>query len=82
MLPVLFGLFSAMTFGLVAHGIYGTDQIINHGWIDMVFWSLIGTGAAVSLINIGGNCLPCRMTQLVHSSRLSQRLCKDLPCGS
>lgn len=80
MFPVLFGLTAAMLFGLLAHGLYGTEGIIDHSWIDMVFWALIGAGAGVSLINAVGPCLPCKLFRLVHSERLTDWWCRRTPC--
>ena len=81
MFPVLFGLCAAMLFGLLAHGFYGTAGVMTHAWIDIVFWSLIGTGAGISVINIFGTCLPCRVSKVVHMARLEARLCHAAPCN-
>ena len=80
MFPVLIGLSAATLFGLLAHGIYGTSGVIQHEWIDIVFWSLIGAGAGVSLINTIGACLPCRFSKVVRAARLESRLCGATPC--
>jgi len=80
MLPVLLGLFSAMVFGIVSHGIYGTDDIMAHAWIDMVFWGLIGAGALVSFSDMLWECLPCRLSRLVHAERLQDYFCRHFAC--
>ena len=80
MFPVLFGLSAAMLFGLLAHGYYGTADVITHQWIDIVFWSLIGTGAAISAINAFKACLPCRVSKVVRAARLQSWLCRGAPC--
>ena len=80
MFPVLFGLSAAMLFGLLAHGYYGTDGLITHQWIDIVFWSLIGTGVGISTINAFKTCLPCRVSKVVRVARLENWLCRSTPC--
>jgi len=81
MLPIFIGLVSATLFGLVAHGVYGTETLIDHAWIDMVFWALIATGAAVSLANALDGCLPCRLRRITPLRGLGERLCRGLPCS-
>ena len=46
------GLTIAMVFGIFAHGYYGTEQIMQQQWIDIVFWSLIGTGYPTLVITL------------------------------
>jgi hypothetical protein len=81
MFPVLFSLIAAMLFGLLAHGMYGTEGVIQHTWIDMVFWGLIGAGAGVSLINAFGPCLPCVVSRALDAQRLSRRWCRAPQCS-
>jgi hypothetical protein len=80
MLPVFFGLFFATMFGILSHAVYDTAGMMAHAWIDIVFWSLIGTGALVSFVNMLSECLPCRLVRMVHAENLEDRLCKDLTC--
>ena len=82
MLPVLIGLVSAMAFGILSHSIYGTSGIMNHAWIDTVFWALIGTGVAVSAMNMIGECLPCRVSRLLRVRKAADALCKKTPCAN
>lgn len=81
MLPTLMGLIVAMVFGIFAHGYYGTEQIMQQEWIDIVFWSLIGTGIGVSTIQMNGACMPCRMSRQIHSQTMSRWFCDSLPCA-
>ncbi|WP_171816181.1 hypothetical protein [endosymbiont of unidentified scaly snail isolate Monju] len=54
---------------------------MTHAWVDVVFWSLIGAGTAVSAINMTWECLPCRLSQVTHNERLIERLCRNSPCA-
>ena len=81
MLPTLIGLTVATLFGLLAHGIYGTEQIMQHEWIDIVFWSLIGTGFGVSMIHILGACIPCQLSRRLRIEPLRRVFCGQLHCG-
>jgi hypothetical protein len=75
------GLTIAMVFGIFAHGYYGTEQIMQQQWIDIVFWSLIGTGIGVSMIQIFGDCVPCQLSRRVHAESLSRLFCDRMHCG-
>ena len=81
MLPTLLGLTIAMVFGIFAHAFYGTEQLMQQGWIDIVFWSLIGTGIGVSLIQVFGACTPCRLSRRVRSDTMRRWFCSGLSCG-
>lgn len=81
MLPTLLGLTVAMVFGIFANAVYGTEHIMQQGWIDIVFWSLIGTGIGVSLIQVFGACVPCQVSRRVHSAAMSRLFCDQVPCG-
>ena len=80
MFPLLFALIAAMLFGLLAHGYYGTADVISHQWIDIVFWSLIGTGVGISTINAFKACLPCQVSKVFRAARLQSWLCRRAPC--
>ena len=80
MLPILLGLILAMLFGLISFLVYGLDGLINYPWIDTVFWGLIVTGAAITLINEAGQCLLCRMKK-IFPMRQFDRFCNDLACA-
>jgi hypothetical protein len=79
MLPILLGLVLAMLFGLMSFLVYGLDGLVNHPWVDAVFWGLIVTGAFITLINEVGQCLLCKINQLLSFDQLS-RFCNDLTC--
>lgn len=81
MLPFFLGMFSATIFGVVSYWVYGSEEIIVHGWIHMVFWALIGAGTLVTLVNRHRSCLFCRIARLAHVDRLRDRLCKGLACA-
>jgi hypothetical protein len=80
-LPILSGLIAALVFELVSHGVYGTEDIMSHTWIDMVFWGLIGAGVLVSLVNVFWGCLPCRLSRLAHVKGLQDHLCRKVACS-
>jgi hypothetical protein len=46
--------------------------LINYPWIDTVFWSLIVTGAVITLINEAGQCLICKINNLFKVEWLSK----------
>ncbi|MFM1891629.1 MAG: hypothetical protein RLZ44_706 [Pseudomonadota bacterium] len=81
MFPVLFSLIAAMLFALLALGMYGTEGVIEHSWIDMVFWGLIGAGAGVSLINAFGPCLPCVLSRTLDWRWLARWWCRASRCS-
>ena len=80
MFPALFGLITALLFALLAHGVYGSDGIMNYPWIDLVFWSLIGAGAAISMVNTFGVCLPCKLLRSLHVERWGGWWCSSAAC--
>jgi hypothetical protein len=69
-----------MVFGVVAHAFYGTEGFIEQTWIDIVFWTLIGTGIGVSTIQMFGSCVPCRLSRRFHVEAVSQVVCERLNC--
>ncbi len=79
MLPILLGLILAMCFGLMSFLVYGQDALTQYAWIDTVFWSLIITGACISLINEVGQCLACRIQSWFKLTRFAQ-FCTQSPC--
>ena len=80
MLPILLGLILAMCFGLMSFIVYGYEGLTHYAWIDTVFWSLIITGACISLINEVGECLACRLRGWFSFSRFDQ-LCARSHCS-
>ena len=70
-----------MVFGIFANGFYGTEQIMQQQWIDIVFWSLIGTGMGVSMIQIFGACVPCQVSRRVNSETMSRWFCDSPHCS-
>ena len=80
MLPILLGLILAMLFGMMSFMVYGLEGLTQYAWIDTVFWSLIITGACITLINEVGQCLACRLNNLIRLSRL-EAYCTELLCN-
>jgi hypothetical protein len=80
MLPILLGLILAMLFGLISFMVYGLEGLSEYAWIDTVFWSLILTGACISLINEVGQCFACRIHNRLKLNRL-ESFCSELPCS-
>lgn len=80
MLPILLGLVLAMLFGLMSFLVYGLEGLVNYPWVDAVFWGLIVTGAAITLINQAGQCLACKFQKLV-TIKPFERYCNDLACA-
>lgn len=80
MLPVLIGLIAATLFGLAATITLGPEALMTHAWVDVIFWTFIATGAAVSAVNISWECIPCRLARSANRSDLTKRLCSHAPC--
>jgi hypothetical protein len=80
MLPIFLGLILAMLFGLFSFMVYGLEGLTHSAWIDMVFWSLIGTGIMISLINELGQCIACRIQTYIKPRIAS--LCRKGSCDS
>jgi hypothetical protein len=68
-----------MCFGLMSVMVYGLEGLSQSGWIDTVFWSLILTGASITLINEVGQCIVCRVRNLLGLSRFAT-FCTETPC--
>ncbi len=81
MLPLIIGVVAASVFRIVAIMVLGKDGLLTHAWVDIVYWSLIGVGAAFWLVNLAWDCLPCRLSRATHSRRLIERLCRNSPCS-
>ncbi len=58
MFPALVGLVLAMVFGLMAHTVYGTMGLTDEAWVNAVFWTIIATGVAVSLLQFQSDSVP------------------------
>lgn len=80
MLPILLGLILAMLFGLMSFMVYGLEGLTQYAWIDTVFWSLILTGASISLINEVGQCIACRIRQRFNLN-LFEVFCSESDCA-
>ena len=80
MLPILLGLILAMCFGLMSFLVYGYEGLVHYAWIDTVFWSLIITGACITLINEVGQCLACRLRGWFKLDRFDQ-FCTSSHCS-
>jgi hypothetical protein len=80
MLPILLGLILATFFGLMSFMVYGHEGLNQSTWIDTVFWSLILTGAGITLINEVGQCLTCRLRRWLKIDRF-EAFCRETACG-
>ena len=80
MLPILLGLILAMLFGLMSFAVYGFEGLTQYAWIDTVFWSLILTGASITLINEVGRCIACRIRRWFNLARF-ETFCTEVPCN-
>jgi hypothetical protein len=81
MLPIFLGLILAMLFGLFSFMVYGLEGLTHSAWIDTVFWSLIGTGIMISLINELGQCIACRIQSYIKLPGI-ESLCREGSCDS
>ena len=81
MFALFIGVVAASLFGIVATIVLGPQGLMTSAWVDVVFWSLIGAGAALSAINITWDCLPCRLSRMSHKQSLIDRLCRNAPCA-
>ncbi|WP_456403968.1 hypothetical protein [Thiolapillus sp.] len=75
MIPILFGLMSAMIFSIVTYMMYGLEGVMLRDWIDQVFWGLILTGVVIGVASTIWRCLPCQLSKLVHNSKLTDTWC-------
>ncbi len=75
MLPILFGLVSAMLFSIITYMMYGLEGVMTRDWIDQAFWGFILTGVAIGMVNAIWRCLPCRLSKLAHNERLTDIWC-------
>ncbi len=81
MKPIFIGVVAASLFGIVATKFLGTEGLLTNAWVDVVLWSLIGVGAALSAVDTAWGCLPCHVSRLVHKQSLIDRLCHNAPCA-
>lgn len=81
MFPILIGLIAATLFGIAASMFLGPSALLTNAWVDVVFWTLIASGAAVSAINLSWGCIPCHFAQWMKRKDLSDRLCRQAPCA-
>jgi len=77
MLYTLFGLTAAALFGIGAYNVYGLDGLMEHAWIEPVFWSLIAAGVIVPLVEHPVRCKLCALSAHFKSTRA---LCQGSPC--
>jgi hypothetical protein len=80
MFPILIGLIAAALFGVAATVTLGPEALMTHAWVDIIFWTFISTGAAVSAVNISWECIPCRLARSAKRLDLTDRLCAKAPC--
>jgi len=79
MLPVLVGLTAAMVFGIASYLVYGLDGLMHYSWIEMVFWTLIGMGALISIVD--SDALRSTLCRLVRQFTPLKNLCQGTPCA-
>lgn len=75
---MLISVVAATFLGVGSIMIYGPD-VVDEAWVDVVFWSILGAGAAVSLVDISLECVKCRVARLLHWADAARR-CSELPC--
>ena len=75
------GVAAASVFGLLANLLPGQEGRLTDAWMDVVFWTLIGAGAALKAVDLAWECLPCHISRLFHWRTLIERLCGKVPCG-
>ncbi len=75
MVPTLIGLVAAMIFSIVTYMIYGLEGVMLRNWIDQVFWAMVLSGMAIGAANAIWRCLPCQLSKLAHSNKLSEIFC-------
>ena len=75
------GVVAASVFGIIATITLGQEALLDAPWVDVVFWSLIGAGAALAAIDMTWECLPCRVAGRSHRQSLLGRLCERLHCA-
>ncbi len=80
MLPILLGLIFAMLFGLISFMVYGLEGLTQYGWIDTIFWTLILTGAGITLINEVGQCIACHIGNRLKLPWF-EAFCTETACG-
>jgi len=80
MFVLFISVIAASLFGIIATLMLGSSGLLTHAWVDVVFWSLIGAGVALTAINITWECLPCRASLLSHKRSLIERLCRNPLC--
>ncbi|MDJ0864366.1 MAG: hypothetical protein QNJ87_14415 [Gammaproteobacteria bacterium] len=75
MLYLIMGLAAATAFEIASLSLYGYQALLDHAWVDYVFWWLIGTGVLLAAVDssFGLRCRICR-----RMPRLP--LCASLVC--
>lgn len=72
----------AMVTGLAAHAYYGTEGLIDQGWVDQLSFSIIGAGMVMTGLS-WLRCAVCRRGESSDGDRLarlsicSARGCRD-----
>ncbi len=75
MIPILIGLMSALIFSIVTYMMYGLEGVMLRDWIDQVFIGMISVGVVIGVINAIWHCLPCQLSKILHSSKLTDTWC-------
>lgn len=81
MLPLFIGVLAASIFGIVAITVFSPEFLLTNAWVDVVFWTLIAVGLALSAINLNCECLGCNLARWLRRRDLSERLCREPPCA-
>lgn len=74
MIYLFIGLATATMLGIVANGLYGTEDLINHPWVDYATWAIIASGVFMSALK-PVRCRVCRKISRCHTEQLKRRSC-------
>lgn len=77
---LVISLITASILGVIASVLLGPAGMLSSAWVDVVVWSAIGAGAALAVINIRWECVPCRISRLAQTRLLTERLCRSESC--
>jgi hypothetical protein len=81
MLPLIVGVLAASIFGIVAVTVFSPEFLLTNAWVDIVFWTLIAAGIALSAINLNWECFSCKLARWLKRADLAERLCREPPCA-
>jgi hypothetical protein len=79
MIPLILGFGSAALFLGLSTSVYGAGVLMEGTWVALVFYGLMASGVAVTVINRPMPAWLCRLLERVKAPR--QRLGAPAPCG-